>query len=60
MLMPFFFLTRLVFSCTCNKLSKVKVGSSFRIAHVEMELLFQGGNKELEPRLRGQFHEEWE
>ena len=42
--MPFFFLTRLVFSCTCNKLSKVKVGSSFRIEHVEMELLFQAGN----------------
>ena len=58
MLMPFLFLSLLFFSCTCNKLNKVKVGSSFRIAHEEISLLFLRGHKELEPRLRGQFHEE--
>ena len=58
MLIPFCFLSLLFFNFACNNLNKVKVGSSCRIAHEEIELFFLRGHKELEPRIRGQSREE--
>ena len=36
---------------TCNKFNKVKVASSFRIAHEEIVFLFIRGHKELESHM---------